>query len=147
MKATLFPLLFLVLFAGCTTTRPKVPAVAFGPNSTPQKSVTITSRERGTFVALLPKGTVTVALESNIGAGYHWKLARPLDSAVLKLVSAGGNQLPPVALPPDHLTTPVPEQWVFKAVGPGTAKVRLIYSRPDAPLDESVTYDFTVNAE
>jgi predicted secreted protein len=147
MKTTLSFLFLAVVFTGCAVSRTKVPAVALGPSSLPQKSVTITGRERGAFVALKPNGSVTVALESNASAGYHWRLAQPLDSAVLKLVSGPADQLPPIALPPDGVTKPTPEQWVFKAVGPGTAKVRMIYARPDAPLDQEVTYDFTVNAE
>ncbi|MGB8168494.1 MAG: protease inhibitor I42 family protein [Chthoniobacteraceae bacterium] len=142
---TLRSLLLIAAFAGCTTTKPK--PVALGPNSIPQKSVTLTARDRGTYVALQPKGTLTVSLESNSSAGYHWKLAQPLDSAVLQLASASGNQLPPVALAPEGLTKPQLEQWVFKGAGPGTQKVRLIYQRPDQPLAEAVTYDFTVNVE
>ena len=146
MKTTLSFLLLALLLAGCATNRPKAPPVALGPHSTPEKAVTIKSRERGTFVALKSNGTVTVDLESNTSAGYRWKLARPLDPSVLALVSSTGS-LPPIALAPDNLTRPQPEQWVFKAVGPGTTKVHLIYSRPDQPLNEAVTYDFTVSAE
>ncbi len=148
MKTTLFSLFLVAAFAGCTSNNNSRPqAVAYGPNSIPQKAVTITGRDRGTFVALSPKGTVTVELEANTSAGYHWKLAQPLDGGVLQLVSANGTGLPPIALAPDTLTRPQPELWVFKAVGAGTQKVRLVYSRSDKPLNESVTFDFTVNAE
>jgi predicted secreted protein len=121
--------------------------VALGPNSVPQKSVTITDRDHIKYVELLPKGTLTVSLETNSAAGYQWKLAKPLDPNVLKVIPPNANQLAPIALPPDNLSTVTSENWVFKAVGPGTAKVRMIYSRTDAPLNEAVTYDFTVNAE
>ena len=145
MKTTLCSLLLVAAWAGCSTSRPS--PVATGPSSVPTSSVTITGRERGAFVALKPKGTLTVALEANKSAGYYWKLAQPLDPAILQLVSSNGNELPPIALAPDNVTTLQPEQWVFKAVGPGTAKVRMIYSRPDQALNRAVTYDFTVNAE
>jgi predicted secreted protein len=147
MKMTFCSIIALAALAGCTTTRSKAPAVALGPNSIPQSSITITARDRGTYVALKPKGTLTVALDSNTGAGYQWKLAQPIDASILKIVAPKTNPLPPVELEPDNLTRPIPEQWVFKAVGPGTAKVHMIYSRPDQSLDEAVTYDFTVNAE
>ena len=147
MKMMFCSLVAFNVLVGCTTTRSKAPGIALGPNSLPQKAVTITGRDRGTYVALKPKGTLTVALESNKSAGYHWKLAQPLDTSVLKLVSPNGNELPPIALAPDNVTRTTPEQWVFTAVGPGTAKVRMIYLRSDRPLDEAVTYDFTVNAE
>jgi predicted secreted protein len=152
MKKTLSALLLVLVLSACSTTQPTPAPVALGPGSTtpnslPQKAVTITDRDRGAFVALSPRGTLTVSLEANTAAGYQWKLARPLDPSVLELVSSGGSELPPVALPPGGISKPQAQQWVFKAVGPGTAKVRLIYSRPDQPLDSSVSYDFTVNAE
>lgn len=147
MKSLLSFLVLALLSAGCANSRPKAPAIALGPHSTPEKAVTITSRERGTFVALKPKGVVTVELESNRSAGYHWKLAQPLDAGVLELVSPTPNPLPPIALPPENVTRPQAEKWVFKAVGPGTTKVRLIYSRLDQPLKDAVFYNFTVNAE
>lgn len=147
MKTTLSAVFLAVVFTNCTTTQPKAPPVALGPYSTPQKNVTITSRDRGTYVALQPKGTLTVALDSNTRAGYRWKLAQPVDPSILSVTAPAGSQLPPIALPPDTLTQPQAEQWIFKSVGPGTAKVRMIYARPNEPLNETASYDFTVNAE
>ena len=95
MKKTICSLAALTLLVACTATRTKAPGIALGPNSGPQKAVTITGRDRGKYVALQPKGTLTVELEANTSAGYHWKLARPLDSSILQLVSKGGN-LPPI---------------------------------------------------
>ena len=145
MKIMLSSLFLALVLTGCATKR-QAP-VALGPSSLPQKNATLTAGRRGAYVALLPKGTLTLELQSNASAGYRWKLAQPLDPNVLQLVSPAANQPPPIALPPATVTAPQPEKWLFKAVGPGTAKVRMIYSRPDKPLNESVTYDFTVNAE
>jgi predicted secreted protein len=147
MKKTFCSVLLVAAFAGCTTTIKPQP-LALGPYSVPQKNVTITDRDRGAYVALKPKGTLTVQLEANTGAGYRWKLARPFDSNVLQRVSPAEEPLPPIALAPTNINTrPQPEQWVFKAVGPGTSTVRLVYSRFDRPLADDLTFEFTVNAE
>ena len=114
------------------------------PSAAGPKTVTITGRDRNAFVTLAPNGTLSVQLETAVG--YHWKLARPLDPNVLA-ATPGSNSLAPVALAPQGHMPPTQETWVFKAVGPGTAKVRLIYSNPNRPLDEAVPFDFTVNAE
>jgi predicted secreted protein len=150
MKMTFLSFVSVVVLSGCATASgPKAPPVALGPYSTPQKNVTITSRDRGTYVALQPKGTLTVALNSNSSGGYRWKIISPVDPAVLKVIppAAADNALPPIALAPASLTKAEAEQWTFKAVGPGTARVRMIYSRPNQPLNEAATFDFTVNAE
>lgn len=131
--------------AGCTATGPA--PVALGPNSLRQSAATLTGRDRGAFVSLKPKGTLTVDLEANTGAGYRWKLAQPVDPAVLEVVPGSSAPLPPVALAPNQVTRPHPDRWIFKAVGPGTAKVRMIYERPDQRLSEAVIFEFTVNAE
>jgi predicted secreted protein len=147
MKTTLSSLLLVASLAGCTHTRPKAPAVALGPYSTPQKAVTVSDRDRGSYVALEKKGTLTLSLEANTSAGYQWKFAQPIDPNVLKVVSTPANQLPAIALPPEGPTKPLAQQWVFQAVGPGTTKLRMIYSRPDRPLDDTATYTLTINAE
>ncbi len=131
--------------AACSTTRP--PALALGPGSdVPQKDATLIAGRKGAFVALQPRGTLTVNLQSNTAAGYQWKLAEPIDERVLKLVSSP-SVLPPIALAPVGPSSPQDEKWVFKAVGPGTVKVRMMYARPDRTLRDTVFYDFTVNAE
>jgi len=145
MKLTISALLVALLFTACATKRQ--PPVALGPIA-PQKNATLIAGRSGAYVALKPNGTLTLELQSNASAGYHWKLAKPLDPNVLQIVPSGAAQPPPIALPPATVTTaPQPEKWVFNAVGPGTAKVRMIYSRPNQPLNDAATYDFTVNAE
>ncbi len=143
MKKLLLSLLPIAL-AACSFTRTTTTASS---SSAPQKDATLVARRSGAYVALQPKGTLTLQLQSNPSAGYQWKLARPLDPNVLALASSPKAALPPIALPPAGLTVPQDEKWVFKAVQPGTTKVRMIYSRPDRPLSEAVTYEFTVNAE
>lgn len=147
MRISFCSLLLVVALSSCAK-QASVNPVALGPSSSvPQKNATLVAGRSGVYVALKPKGTLTLEIQSNTAAGYHWKLARPLAAGVLQLVSSGGSDLPPIALPPETVSTPQAEKWVFKAVGPGTEKVRLIYSRPDRPLDETVAYEFTVNAE
>jgi predicted secreted protein len=146
MKLTLSSLVLALVLVGCAGRRTVSP-VALGPHSIPAKSVTMVAGKKGEYVALSPKGTLSLELQSNTAAGYRWKLAEPLNPAVLTLVTRPNEALPPLALPPTGPTKPNAEMWVFKAVGPGTQKVRMIYSRPDQPLSESVPYDFTVNAE
>jgi hypothetical protein len=140
MKTTLSLLFAALVFAGCTTTS-RVPAVALGP---PEKTVVLTAKDRGRMVSLLPNGTITVDLNAN---GGQWRLASRLDPAILEMTAGEAVKLPPVALPPVGAALPQPHQLVFKSVGPGTTRVRLVYSRPNQPLTESVYYDFTVNAE
>jgi predicted secreted protein len=163
MKTSLSAFLLAVFLASCTntqtaSTQPKLPPVAVGPSSTTsstaarstppsaagQKTVTLTGRDRNAFVTLAPNGTLSVQLET--AAGYRWKLASPLDPSVL-VATPGANSLAPVALAPQGPMPPTQETWVFKAVGPGTAKVRMIYSNPARPFGEAVPFDFTVNAE
>lgn len=146
MKLPLSSLVLVFVLVGCAGQR-SAPPVAIGPHSTPTKNATLVAGRRGEYVALLPKGTLTLVLQSNADAGYHWKLAEPLNPSILHLEKRSTPDLPAIALPPAGATTPKAEQWVFRGVGPGTQKVRMIYSRPDQPLSEAIAYDFTVNAE
>ena len=143
LKSPLLLSLAALFFAGCSTTN-RMPAVALGP---PEKAVVLSAKDRNKFVSLLPDGIITLNLDANTSAGYRWRLAGPPDAAVLSVTAADTNQLPAIALPPEGATKPEPQQWTFKSVGPGTTKVRLVYSRPNQPLNESAVYEFTVNAE
>jgi inhibitor of cysteine peptidase len=68
---------------------------------------------------------VRISLASNRTTGYQWKLAQPVNGAVLQLVSsqyvAPGEKMPGAG---------GTEVWVFKAVGPGKADIHLEYVRP-----------------
>ncbi|HEX8297194.1 MAG TPA: protease inhibitor I42 family protein [Chthoniobacteraceae bacterium] len=155
MKIIIVLGLALALSTGCRTTSSRtassLPGVALGPsmvNPAPQKTVTLSESERDAVVALKPNGTVILALQSNEGAGYRWRLADAPDETVLKLatkdymnpVASGGATATSVSLPGT-------DRWVFKAAGKGTTEVRMVYDRPNAPLNESSGYAFTVNVE
>lgn len=145
MKVMIFALAAAVTVVGCAN---RTPLAATGPgNAEPQKDATLVAGKRGAFVSLKPNGTLTLEIQTNVAAGYRWRLAAPLDQSKLQLVTGGTNDLPPVALPPPGPVAPTTEKWVFKAVSPGTTKVRMYYARPNEPLNRTVYYDFTVNAE
>lgn len=83
-----------------------------------------------------------IEMDSNPTTGYRWELGNPLDEKVLHLAGfhyirentalagSGGK-----------------EQWTFKAVGPGRAKIQLQYVRPweeDTPPAKEKTVEVIV---
>lgn len=150
MKHSLSAISVALLFCACSSVpRGTPPRVALGParDTAPQKAATLVAGRRGEFVALAAKGTLTLEIQANTQAGYRWKLAEPVNPSVLEVVPPPKVALEPVALPPNGVSQPEKEMWTFKAVGPGTVKVRMIYSNPNLPLSQTTAYDFTVNAE
>lgn len=84
----------------------------------------------------------TITLQSNRSTGYQWKLAKPLDKAVVKMMSSQ------YILP----SKPIPgaggeEVWVFKAVARGETQIHMEYVRPwekgQAPA-RTATYSIVV---
>jgi len=66
-----------------------------------------------------------ITLESNRSTGYQWRLARPVDQKVVKLVGSG-YQSPQVKLP----GAGGKEIWTFEAVGRGRTEIAMQYVRP-----------------
>jgi inhibitor of cysteine peptidase len=83
-----------------------------------------------------------ITVQSNRTTGYQWKLAQPLDQAVVKMMSSQyvgpAKQIPGAG---------GKEVWVFQAVGRGTAEIHLEYVRPwekgEAPA-RTATYSILV---
>lgn len=67
----------------------------------------------------------TITLESNGSTGYQWQLAEPVDENFIQLVESkyidAGNGLP---------GAPGKEEWTFKPIKTGRAKISLEYIRP-----------------
>ena len=72
-----------------------------------------------------PDKRFKITLESNRSTGYQWRLARPLDQAVVKLVGSG-YESPRVKLP----GAGGKEIWTFQAVGRGRTEITMKYIRP-----------------
>jgi inhibitor of cysteine peptidase len=66
-----------------------------------------------------------IMLESNRSTGYQWRLARPVDQAVVKLMGSG-YESPRVKLP----GAGGKEIWTFQAVGRGRTEITMKYIRP-----------------
>jgi predicted secreted protein len=66
-----------------------------------------------------------ITVEGTPGTGYLWRLARPLDAAVVTLVGTEHVQRAPGR--PGGTTD---EVWTFQAVGRGNATIDLEYVRP-----------------
>jgi inhibitor of cysteine peptidase len=83
-----------------------------------------------------------IDLEANHTTGYSWSLAQPPDPSVVQVLGS------------DYTTigSPIPggggiEQWSFRAVAPGTARIELEYKRPfetGVPPAQRVTYEVIV---
>lgn len=67
-----------------------------------------------------------IQLESNRTTGFQWGLTKTLDPAIVKKIKTtytvkGGKKL---------VGAGGTEQWTFQAVGPGSTKIVMGYSRP-----------------
>ncbi len=84
--------------------------------------------------------TIVLTLESNATTGYSWQLADPIDTKVVELIS--DNYLAPQT---GLVGAGGVEEWTFKAIGKGKAKIKLEYVRPwekdQAPVE---TQTFTL---
>ena len=80
----------------------------------------------------------TITLESNPTTGYSWQLAEPLNEKIVKLV--GSDHVPSRT---DLVGAGGQENWTFRAVNKGSAKIALKYARPwekDKPPAEKKTF-------
>jgi inhibitor of cysteine peptidase len=72
-----------------------------------------------------PGKQLTLALEANHSTGFQWELAKDPDSSVVTLAGTAYEQEPNAAPGAGGK-----EIWTFDAVGPGWAKIELVYRRP-----------------
>lgn len=81
--------------------------------------------DSGNIVKVKAGDNFTITLESNITTGYKWKIARPLDTRLLKLL--GSKSVAPENI---RIGAPGKEEWVFKAIRHGKTIVSFDYTRP-----------------
>ena len=106
-------------------------ALAGGP-------VNLTIANNGHAVTVRPATPVVVTLPSNASTGFQWKILKPLDKALLRLVSHEY-----VGAKSKLVGAPGTEVWRFRTVGAGSFTLRLGYLRPWQPSD--VETRFTVH--
>jgi predicted secreted protein len=143
-KLILLPVLLGVGFAGCTAPHGQrlavnqvLPPVAVGPSTKATKAATLTLANNGELVNLSPHATVTVKLPANGRNGYEWRLSEVPDPTVLELAS---QEIAPAETP----TASGEETMIFKAAGPGDARVKMWYGTPTWMTGMEVrTYEFT----
>ena len=130
----------VALGVGCSAPQGKklasnqIPApVATGPAT---KSATVSWKNKGELVSLLPSGTVTVLLQADEHDGYTWKFSEIPDPTVLKLLSKE-------YIKPSSPNAIGQEKWVFQTTGPGDVEVKLFYGnlRP-SEIYNTLTYNF-----
>ncbi len=82
-----------------------------------------------------------ISLSANLSTGYKWKLGKPLNNDLLKLV--GTDYIQPSEKIPGMAGK---EVWTFKAVGNGITEIYLIYVREWQPGSQpAVKADYKVN--
>ena len=90
--------------------------------------VSLGTAANGRTVHVASATPIVVTLPSNASTGFRWKIASPLDVAVLRLV---GHAYKPSAS--KLVGAPGIEVWRFRTVGSGAFRLRLAYLRPWAP--------------
>jgi predicted secreted protein len=114
---------FMVATLAFAQSQPEEPSQIPGPAAPkPEdtKQPTITQSYQ-----IKPGSRLRINLESNRSTGYQWRLARPVDQKVIKLVGSG-YQSPEVKLP----GAGGKEIWTFEAVAPGRTEIAMQYVRP-----------------
>jgi predicted secreted protein len=99
--------------------RPQIPK-AEAPESWHLKKKAVTQS-----FEVKPGKRFKITVESNRSTGYQWRLARPLDQKVVKLIGSGYRS-PEVKLP----GAGGKEIWTFEAVAPGRTEIAMQYVRP-----------------
>jgi len=119
---------------GQTKESPQIPEAA-APKSRDLKKPTVTQS-----FEVKPGKRFRITLESNRSTGYQWRMARPLDQKVVKLVGSG-YQSPEVKLP----GAGGKEIWTFEAVAAGRTEIAMQYIRPwEKGVPPARTAKFTV---
>jgi len=81
--------------------------------------------DNGNVIKARAGNDFTITLESNMTTGYKWKIARPLDTKLLKLLDS--KYIPPET---ELIGAAGKEEWVFKAIRRGKTIVSFDYTRP-----------------
>lgn len=128
------PLALMVLFLACAG----VSCHAVIAVASPSQPSAGTSQHKEIHVG----EELRITLESNRSTGYQWKLAKPLNQTVIKLVHS--RYIGPAKQIPGAGGT---EEWIFTGVGVGKTEIHLEYVRPwekgGAPA-KTVTYTVVV---
>ena len=82
---------------------------------------------------------VVIELPSNPTTGYEWRIGALPDTRIITLLSADFEAGPSSALGAGGR-----QRWIFRAVGPGTATLRLDHGRPWAAPEKSTTFTVVV---
>jgi len=128
--------LLLALSSACTV---------FGPGVGPASSgiVKVSESHDGQTVDVPQGGSLVVSLKSNPSTGYHWEVRDISDREVLGEV---GREFRPGEAPPDMVGVPGLDIWTFKALGRGSAHLRMGYIPPGrVSEDAEQTFDIQVN--
>jgi inhibitor of cysteine peptidase len=101
---------------------------------------TFTDPESGTTVTLRPGGKLNLKLDSNPTTGYYWYL-KDIDASLVDQLSE------------DYFADPAPEgvtgsgghqMFVFEALRPGRANLKLSYERSPQDVAETLTLQIKV---
>jgi len=110
--------------------------------------VTLTDKDNGSKVQLVPDQKLSVSLESNPTTGYSWR-ADPLNEQILKQLGEPTFKADTTGL----MGAPGVEVFQFQAVGPGSTPLNMAYSRswetgvkPEKTFSTNVTVTTTVTA-
>lgn len=104
------------LLAGATVAVCAAPALA--------SAAVVTPADNGRAIAIEKRETLTVSLaNNNPSTGYSWLFTTKPNAAILKLVS--DTTAPPAVTDPPLAGAPEPRTIVYKALKPGTTKLKL----------------------
>ena len=132
---------FLVLLAACSPApQPQVSAPQLDP-SIVATMVTVTEADDGGRVALSVSDTLAVVLLSNSSTGYSWEVVSNLQDI---LVSAENVQLDSTSA---RLGAVGEELFLFNAIGPGEAELRLAYRRPFEQAQPAKVFEVHVSVK
>ncbi len=107
------------------------------------EAMRLTEAADGTAIEVYQNGGFTVDLESNPTTGYMWAVVE-LDGGVVEEVGHEYHADPN----PEMMTgTGGREEWVFRAVAPGTAQLVMHYRRHWEPDDPDGTFTLTVTVK
>lgn len=123
-----------------------VPLIMGGndPGSGPPHPRNAPAAEQDSVVHARVGEEFTLVLQSNATTGYRWMLADSLDESLLRLVD---QRYVPDPNPEQRVGAGGREAWVFAAVAPGEAGIRLRYARAaGGPAPRSAAFRVVIGA-